>query len=133
MNFLENQIGEEPEINMTPLIDVIFIMLIFFMLTTSFAKSSGIQVELPEAESASAIDLGDTPTVITLKPDGRTLLEGKEYKDDDLAEQLRLRKAKQPRLEVVIQADKSTAHGQVVEVLDILQQQKILNLSVETL
>jgi len=111
---------EEPEINLTSLIDVVFLLLIFFMVSTTFERQSLLSLELPEASTAEARNL---PTLIELvvTDDGRMFIGDSQLADDRLAtiragisEAL----AAQPEATLVIRADGAAEHRLVVRAMD---------------
>ncbi|MEN1727761.1 MAG: biopolymer transporter ExbD [Pseudomonadota bacterium] len=111
---------EEPEINLTSLIDVVFLLLIFFMVSTTFERQSLLSLELPEASSAEQQNL---PTLIELvvTDDGRLFVNDNQLADDRLATiQAAISAAitAQPEATLVIRADGAAAHRLVVRVMD---------------
>lgn len=101
-----------PKLQLTPLIDVVFILLIFFMLTAS-PRIKGVQVDLPQAQAASSVELSP---VVTVTAEGEVQLDGTPILLDDLAEILGPRLVDDNR--VIVRADESIALGRAVEVLD---------------
>ena len=102
--------------DLTPLIDMVFLLLIFFLLTSFLARPS-IPVSLPEAETAV---LSETPEItITIKYDGIVLLNGKEMSDDKLLRSLKRSIITGQSKEVVILSDKEVAFGRVIEIMDL--------------
>ncbi len=117
---LQEEGPEEPDINLTSLIDVVFLLLIFFMVSTTFDRQALLRLELPEAETAEAESV---PRVIevTVTEDGRILVG-----DDLLTENNRaaLRAVLDQRradddAPLVVRADTRAPHGLVVLVLDV--------------
>ncbi|HKJ70188.1 MAG TPA: biopolymer transporter ExbD [Gammaproteobacteria bacterium] len=109
---------QTPSVELTPLIDVVFLLLIFFMISTTFVSRSGLQVRVPEAETTQPNP--DRPRVeVMVTKEGGYLVDGKDLPADaDLAAVLR-RKAddgEQPLL--VIRADRDARHGDVTAVMD---------------
>jgi len=106
--------GSGPDL--TPLIDMVFLLLIFFLLT-SFLTRPIIPVVLPEAEIAELSK--DQDISVTVRRDGSLLLNSEEISDEKLARTLkRLYTYRQSR-ELIIQSDKEVPFGRVVEVMDI--------------
>ena len=106
--------GSGPDL--TPLIDMVFLLLIFFLLT-SFLTRPIIPVVLPEAEIAELSK--DQDISVTVRRDGSLLLNSEEISDEKLARTLkRLYTYRQSR-ELIIQSDKEVHFGRVVEVMDI--------------
>ena len=109
---------------MTPLIDVVFLLLIFFMVTTSFtqARQEGTEEEiplnLPEATT------GETPSetrrmTFFVRADGRVELRGDvELKGDTFAEKLAELKRTQPEAQITLKGDEEATHGRIIELFD---------------
>ena len=107
---------EDAEINITPMLDIVFIMLIFFIVTTSFTKETGAVITKPEAEQA--ISLRNGTILIGIKPNddiwmSKRLIELREVRS--IVEQA---KAENPKGSVVIVADKDSRIGTVTQVMD---------------
>ena len=107
---------EDAEINITPMLDIVFIMLIFFIVTTSFTKETGAVITKPEAEQA--ISLRNGTILIGVKPNddiwmSKRLIELREVRS--MVEQAR---AENPKGSVVIVADKDSRIGTVTQVID---------------
>ncbi len=107
---------EDAEINITPMLDIVFIMLIFFIVTTSFTKETGAVITKPEAEQA--ISLRNGTILIGIKPNddiwmSKRLIELREVRS--MVEQAR---AENPKGSVVIVADKDSRIGTVTQVMD---------------
>ena len=93
-------------INVSPLIDIVFILLIFFILTTVFVEETGVEVQRPQA--ASAADLEKNAILIAISADGRVVYGGREIGVNGVRGIVR-RLLKQDDMPVVIQADKSVS------------------------
>jgi len=112
----EESLTSEVGPNLTPLIDMMFLLLIFFLLT-SFLVRPSIPVTLPETETA---EIQEQPeTTITIFADGRILFNDEEVTEEKLARKLRLASTLGLSQEVVIQADRGVVFERVVEVMDI--------------
>ncbi len=129
MNFRRKQI-EDIDVNITPLIDIVFLLLIFFMVSTTFEHQSELSIDLPQASGDEA-QVGEK-TVIDIAIDSK----GTYYLDrEKMADQQQLRQKlaqlsktkKDPR--VIISADKLTPHQAVMTVLDIARQLDIHQLT----
>lgn len=132
MNFI-NRRKRRPvvEINLTPLIDIVFNLLIFFLITTTFVQNPGIEVELPKASTSPGTEESDN-VIIAITAEGRIIHEGKAVTDEEL--QTRLTEHHKVRSEamIIIQADTKTAHGKVVEVMDVARQAGFMQLAIAT-
>ena len=108
--------SEDAEINITPMLDIVFIMLIFFIVTTSFTKETGAAISKPLAEQA--VSLRNGTILIGVKSNdeiwmGKRLIELREVRS--MVEQA---KAENPKGSVVIVADKNSRIGTVTQVMD---------------
>ncbi|MBW3138115.1 biopolymer transporter ExbD [Ferrimonas balearica] len=107
---------EEPQINMTPMLDVVFILLIFFIVSASFTQLSQVGIEPASASQASAVT--DAPVVITLDAAGQVLLDNQRLDPYYLPARLAQLKAQNPRLRLLLLADRDCPTGVTIEVLD---------------
>ncbi|MGL5833251.1 MAG: ExbD/TolR family protein [Waterburya sp.] len=119
------RLPDEPEIpfqiNIVPMIDVIFAILTFFIMSSlSLNRSAGISVNLPSAKTAESKQ--NTPIYITVEKDGDVFLEKKQVNIDQLSNSLKESIKDQSKSLVVINADKQVNHGQVVKVMDRVRQ-----------
>lgn len=119
------------DINVTPLIDIVFNLLIFFLITTTFVQNPGIEVELPKASTAPATQQSDN-VVIAITADGRIIHEGRAVSVDELRERLAAHHQQRPQALVVVEADTTTPHGQVVAAMDAARQAGFAQLAIAT-
>ena len=125
---------EEPDINLTPLIDVVFLLLIFFMVSTTFEHQSRIQIELPEA-TAEATKPEDESLEILIDAQGRYFLGDQQVVNTELKTlKGAIRKAVGERevMPVTIRADARTPHQAVIRALDATSQLGLVNISLAT-
>lgn len=125
---------EQPEINLTSLIDVVFLLLIFFMISTTFEQSSALQINLPEA-SDEPTEQQAQPVILAIDANGTMALNERRLSANDaetvhnaLSESL----ADIRRTSLLISADADVAHKHVVTVMDMAGQLGITNLSIAT-
>lgn len=112
--------------DMTPLIDMVFLLLIFFLLT-SFLSRPSIPVDLPESETAQ---MSGVPQVsIIIKRGGGLVLNDEEVTDRQLFRMLKQTYALQASRDVVIQSDRGVPFGRVIEVMDIVKKAGAENMS----
>ena len=119
---------EEAEINITPMLDIVFIMLIFFIVTTSFTKETGATLVKPEAEQAVALRNGTILIGVTSGNDiwmSKRQIELREVRS--MVEQA---KAENPKGSVVIVADKDSRIGTVTQVMDQVKQAGIQGVAI---
>ncbi|MEZ4318857.1 MAG: biopolymer transporter ExbD [Myxococcota bacterium] len=121
----------DPVIDVTPMIDVVFQLLLFFMVTTTFISSPGIEVDLPRSSSEVVIsDKKDINIWMTT--------EGSVYADDQPVTMARLREIfansarSDPNTMVVIKADQGVSHGRVVAVMDLARNLGLSKLAIAT-
>jgi biopolymer transport protein ExbD len=108
--------GKSTDINMSPLIDLVFLLLIFFMVTTSFVKETGIDVKRPIASTAVLKEKGNI--LIGVDPQGRIFLERKQIDIRSVRAHIERCLAENPEGSVVIVADKKSQTGAVIQVMD---------------
>jgi biopolymer transport protein ExbD len=106
---------EVSDINISPLIDMVFILLIFFIVTTTFVEESGVDVDKPQAASARALDKNSIILAITGK--GQVVYGGKEIGIGGVRALVR-RLTQQDDTPVIIQADQASPAGLLVRVID---------------
>ncbi|NRA71145.1 MAG: biopolymer transporter ExbD [Gammaproteobacteria bacterium] len=107
---------DEAEIDMTPMLDIVFIMLIFFIVTTSFVKESGFDVNKPKAQQASKKKSANI--FIAIDSAGRVHMEKRVVDIKRVRANIERMLAEAPEAAVMIQADVDTKHGIVVKVMD---------------
>ena len=125
---------EEPDVNLTPLIDVVFILLIFFMVSTTFQRESQIKIELPEASAEPAESEKDTLELV-IDADGRYFIGDQQVVNTEL-DTLKQAIAKfvgdRKELPVVIRADRRTPYEAVVRAMDATSQLGLVQMSLAT-
>jgi len=120
---------DEDTINVTSLVDIIFNLLIFFMLTTSFSESRGLEIELPEASAADVAITSQDLTIALLK-DGQMVVKGQAVRISELDAIFQSHKNTHVGGAVIVQADREVAHGRVVEVVDAAKRAGIKRLGI---
>ncbi|MBU2568140.1 MAG: biopolymer transporter ExbD [Elusimicrobia bacterium] len=117
-------------LNITPLIDVVFLLLIFFMLSSHFVKPQGIKINLPKAQTSQPET--EKCIIIFISQDNKIYLDHKPVNIKNLYEQLNSKIEKIAEKKVVLKADKKISLGLAVEVIDIARQSKVENLVIST-
>jgi len=120
MNFRPNKKGRGLIINITTLIDVMFLLLIFFMVTSTFKNQPAINLVLPR--SATASETVDTPAILFLTAEGDVYLNDTLIDMESLATRLGQMHQDTGEDRMVLRADEDAAHGDVVELIDIIKQ-----------
>lgn len=130
----QGQAREEPSVNLTPLIDVVFLLLIFFMVSTTFRKEAELEIELPEA-SREPVTTEQEVLEIVVDKSGRYLLNGQLLADtgiETLKQALVDAVGDNRRLPFIIRADGGAAHQAVVRVMDVAGQLGFKRLAIAT-
>ncbi len=121
---------EEITVELTPLIDVVFLLLIFFLLTSSISQANSsssreasIPIDLPEARSGSATVSGD-PVTLSVTKDGKIVVEGGggELTGRSIEEKLLNLYKADPKAQILLRGDSGASHGRVIELLDVVKQ-----------
>ena len=119
---------EEEEVNLTPMLDVVFIMLIFFIVTASFVKESGIDINRPNAATAVKKERGNILVAIT--PSGQIWIDRRQVDVRAVRANIERLHAENPQGAVVIQADSESKNGLLVEVMDAAKLAGVENISI---
>ena len=107
---------DEAAVDMTPMLDIVFIMLIFFIVTTSFVKEAGIDVNKPKA--AQATKKKNANIFIAIRGNGEVWMDKRQVDVERVSANIERLLAEQPTEVVIIQADKEAKHGVVMKVMD---------------
>ena len=132
---LQHHAKEDPTVDLTSLIDVVFLLLIFFMVSTTFERQAVLKVELPEASAVE--DRRDQPDQLELviDRDGRMFLNQERLLDSDLRTlkaALEQQAGEDRSLPLILRADRQTPHHFVVTAMDAAAQMGFQNLSIAT-
>ena len=120
--------ADESEVNVTPMLDVVFIMLIFFIVTASFVKEAGIEINRPSAATAQRKERGNILVAIT--ESGQLWIDKRRVDARALRANIERLSAENPKAGVVIQADVNSKNGILVEVLDAARLAGIRDVSI---
>jgi biopolymer transport protein ExbD len=117
------------DINVTPLVDIMLVLLITFMLTAHLIARQAIEVKLPKAAKGAAI----TPTTlaVTLTREGRLYINGAQATPEALRQAVRDAVAKDRSAQVIIAGDKDVSHGRVVWVLDVVKSLGVTSFAIQ--
>jgi len=107
-------------INIAPLVDVVFLLVIFFAVSTTFLETAGLELTLPT--SSSSADSVPQEITVGLSSDGRLSLDGQPLAEDRLASDLRQRLDGMEKKLVLLRADEETPHGVVVRIMDLARE-----------
>jgi biopolymer transport protein ExbD len=117
------------EINLAPLVDVIFLLVIFFAVSTTFLDSSGLKLELPSSSSTAETVANDL--TVLLGADGRLSFEGQIVEREELDRLLREALGQATDKIVILRADTHSEHGEVVELMDLIRDAGATGLTVD--
>lgn len=123
MNFQRGRMREEPEINLIPMIDVLLVIIIFLMLTTTYAKFSGLEINLPTAEASKQADQPNEIDVAVTAA-GQILVDKSPLAASDvnsIADALRRAAGNRQDPLIIINADAKATHQSVVDVMQAAQ------------
>lgn len=107
------------DINVTPLVDIVLVVLIIFMVTTSYIVKAQIQVDLPKAASGQA-EVKST-VVFQITAEGEYAMNGEKRSLEAIANQVKAQAAKEKDLRAVIAADQGVEYGRVVDLIDTIK------------
>src|SRR5512140_1540911 len=105
------------DINVTPLVDITLVLLIIFMVTTTYIVNPSIKVDLPKAASGT----DQMRTTLALTKDGQLYLNGDRSDEAQVVKEIATDLPKNPDLQAIIAADKVVSHGSVVHIIDLVK------------
>ena len=123
-----NNSSDEAAIDMTPMLDIVFIMLIFFIVTTSFVKEAGLEVNRPTASSAQTVKKGNI--MVAVGAAGDVWVDKRRIEVDAVRANIERLRAESPDGAVVIQADTEANAGVVVKVMDQIKMAGVESISI---
>ncbi len=115
---------------LTPLIDIIFLLTLFFVLNTSFRQEQYLDVNLPESETSE--DIQAVGIVLTLRQDGSTAIDGEEVAWESVTAVIREKALKTGAVEVIIRGDEAVPYGRAVAALDRVRLSGLESISLQT-
>jgi biopolymer transport protein ExbD len=119
---------EESSVDLTPMLDVVFIMLIFFIVTASFVKESGIDVSRPSAATAVKQERGNI--LIAITESNQIWIDRRQVDPRALRANIERLRAENPNGSVIIQADKKSENGLLVQVMDAARMAGVKNVAI---
>ena len=121
----------EVRIEITPMVDVVFLLLIFFMISTSFVDISAIGINLPKA-SSTQIDTENSELKVYLDKNGRVYLNEQEVNKEEVENLITQHAQTAAQTHFKLYADEEVKHGRVIEFIDLARQQGFATLSIAT-
>jgi len=122
---------EEPRVDLTPMVDVVFLLLIFFMISTTFVETPGISVQLPESSSQREIKVPEEFKV-QLSKEGEIYIGEERLSLEELRVRLAGYGAKAREMNFALYADREARHGRVVQVMDLAREAGFSKLAIAT-
>jgi len=119
---------EDAEINITPMLDIVFIMLIFFIVTASFIKEAGIDVNRPDAPTSEKIE--DANILIAISATDEIWIDRRLIDPRAVRANIERLHAENPKGSIVIQADKKSTNNMLVQVMDAARSAGVFNVSI---
>ena len=130
MEIIKRRSQRRVGIDIHPLIDVVFLLLIFFMVTTTFSERPGMKLELPASETAEEQPMRELTVVLTY--DQRVFFQGREIALENLSNLLEKALERSSEKMVIISADQRVEYGRVVAVMDIAKKSGATGLTIAT-
>jgi biopolymer transport protein ExbD len=128
---VRTQPHEEPTLNLTPMIDVILVLIIFFMVATKFAEEErSVELQVPSISNRNAAMTTPEPKVVNVHRDGRISLGAQSVTIDELKQRLAAARAQYRRLNVLVRGDRLATHQQMTAVYDACKQAGIAELAI---
>ena len=119
MGSSKNDDGVISDINITPMVDVILVLLVIFMVTANFLKKESININLPKVAKADA-NIKES-TQIALTKDGKFFIEGKSISEEDLVTSMSREAKLRPNMRVTLAADENITYGSVSKLMGVLR------------
>ncbi len=112
-------------INVTPLVDIVLVLLIIFMVTANFIVRETVEVDVPTASKKIANETPEGPAMVTVDKDGKLFFDGAEVDESALKDKLGAAVSKDKNVVAVITADQTLNYGKVMRVIDIVKSQGV--------
>lgn len=119
---------DEAAIDMTPMLDIVFIMLIFFIVTTSFVKESGIDISKPNANTA--VEKPKANIFVGISKQGEIYMQKRKVEKDEVRSAIENMLLENPESSMVVQADTDSESGILLDVIDAAKKAGVTNISV---
>ncbi len=121
MNFRKAAKGRPPDVNLTPLVDVVLLLVLFFMVTAQFAVMPGLNLTLPGVDPAARAAVSAERLEISVSADGDIYFEGRPASLENLSAHLSHAGAGGDEVVVLVTADQNVPYGRIVKIMDILR------------
>jgi len=128
----KSRANDEAEINITPMLDIVFIMLIFFIVTTSFVKEKGLEVSRPSNSPPKEVMKNKGPIVVKIDANGNIMMKGRMLERGAVEANLEREKAEKPDSPLIIAAHPDAETEALVTILDAAEAVGVASVSVAT-
>jgi biopolymer transport protein ExbD len=129
----KGDVFEDATLNLAPMIDVVFLLLVFFMVASTFSETeTEIPVDLPAAETGEESETEDDELIITLDADGGITMNGRSYTEDSLLTALEQAADRNPDVLVTIRGDEGIDWGRGIGVMDLCRTAGLLDIGIQT-
>jgi biopolymer transport protein ExbD len=128
----KSRANDEAEINITPMLDIVFIMLIFFIVTTSFVKEKGLEVSRPSNSPPKEVRKNKGPIVVKIDANGNITMKGRLLERKAVQANLEREKAEKPDSPLIIAAHPDAETDALVTILDAAEAVGVGSVSVAT-
>jgi biopolymer transport protein ExbD len=118
---IQNDDEEITAINVTPLVDIVLVLLIIFMVTASFIVRETVEVDLPRAANSNDKTV-QGPVMVTMDKDAKVFLDGVEVTQSVLTEKMKAAVAKDKDVRAILSADQSLTYGKVMGLIDLVKE-----------
>ena len=126
--------AETPRIELTPIIDMVFLLLIFFLVATTFHQTEReMQIALPEAASSQALTVALREIVVNVDAEGEIILNGRNVSAAELGATITRAVESNPEQKVTVRGDRNTVYASIVRVLDVCRTSGIQEPFLDTL
>ena len=126
--------AETPRIELTPIIDMVFLLLIFFLVATTFHQTEReMQIALPEAASSQALTVALREIVVNVDAEGEIILNGRNVSAEELGATITRAVESNPEQKVTVRGDRNTVYASIVRVLDVCRTSGIQEPFLDTL
>jgi biopolymer transport protein ExbD len=121
MRLVPTRGGRKPEVQMSPLIDIIFLLLLFYAVTTQFVSDERLKLKLPEAETAESVGVNqeEKPPMVTVAVDGSIWIDDQIIPESELEGRMKQLVERAPDDGIILKGDQGADYGVVVHVLDV--------------
>jgi len=122
---------EDPKIELTPMVDVVFLLLIFFMISTTFIETPGISVDLPES-SSHVVEKAEKEVKVFLDREGNIFLGDEPLSWQEFRTRIERYRSTAGNSTFILMADRQSRHGRVVQVMDLARDVGFAKLAIAT-